>query len=122
MWEGIYLPTNKDGEGKIKPSKGYYSVEASPLIQKSNLEKQQTELLISNLIKSITETRKIEALKVKLSLQTDFNLKFAFQIFDKNKNGKVTSKEFKSGFDALGIEIYQDYIVELYLKSLEDED
>jgi len=49
------------------------------LIQKVHLEKAQTEIFIEGLKQSIEETRKIETLKVKLSLQTDFNLKYAFK-------------------------------------------
>jgi hypothetical protein len=59
--------------------------------------------LIYTLKDLCTNEQDLENSKVSLSRERDFNLRDAFEIFDTNRSGRISSSELYSGLNAIGV-------------------
>jgi Ca2+-binding EF-hand superfamily protein len=59
--------------------------------------------------------RELEDAKINLAIKPDFNLFDAFNVYDFNRNGYISQREFKKDLDELGIYASMDEI-ELFFK------
>ena len=59
--------------------------------------------LVHTLKDLCTNEQDLENAKVSLSREPDFNLRDAFDIFDTNRSGRISSSELYSGLNAIGI-------------------
>lgn len=57
-----------------------------------------------SLIESARLEAEVEAAKINLSKNFDFNLPFLWLIFDENNSGCIVPKEFDKGLKSLGVE------------------
>ena len=71
--------------------------------RKPILMRTEEDQLVGGLRDLIQNENNIEREKTQLALKSDFNLTDAFNIFDSNRCGNITSYELRSGLNAIGL-------------------
>ena len=84
----------------------------------SLLKPKEEDEFVQALKNQINNNRELECLKNDLALRKDFNVYDVFHIFDKNKNGYLTGKEFEAGLNKFDIKPNKDESI-LIMKRLD---
>jgi Ca2+-binding EF-hand superfamily protein len=91
---------NRTGGGGGSPARFSSPVRGSP---GPRLRPSDEDELIHSLKDLCNNEQELENAKVSLSRERDFNLRDAFDIFDTNRSGRISSAELYSGLNAIGV-------------------